>query len=274
MRASRSTGPTIPASRRWSLPCSRPSTGWTSPTPTPSWCTRRSPTRCSRPGWPRTAGRSCRSDTWSAWGPRPSTPSRSGPGRSASCRGPRTTGPSWKRSPTTGAGSPDVDRVVLRPIPETAARIAALLKGEIDLMMLLPPDHLERVNQHPTTRSVSMLSSVLYVMAVNSKVPPLNNPLVKQALSLAVDREAIVKELWRGRAVVPNGPIVKGDNHYDPSLPPLPYDPRRPRSASREPGTGASPSTSRRPATSSTRRRCPRRSPPCGRTSGSTPSWR
>ena len=128
--------------------------------------------------------------------------------------------------PDYWGGKLDLDRVVFRPIPETAARVASLLKGEIDLMALLPPDHLERVNQHPTTRSASTLSAVLYVLAVNSKVPPLNNPLVKQALSLAVDREAIVKELWRARAIVPNGPIVKGDNHYDPSLPPLPYDPR------------------------------------------------
>jgi peptide/nickel transport system substrate-binding protein len=28
---------------------------------------------------------------------------------------------------------------------------------------------------------------------------------------------------------VPNGPIAKGDNHYDPSLPPLPYDPKEAR---------------------------------------------
>jgi peptide/nickel transport system substrate-binding protein len=62
-------------------------------------------------------------------------------------------------------------------------------------------------------------------MGVNSKVPPLNNPLVKQAMSLAVDREAIVKELWRSRGIVPNGPIAKGDNHYDASLPPLAYNP-------------------------------------------------
>jgi peptide/nickel transport system substrate-binding protein len=131
--------------------------------------------------------------------------------------------------PDYWGGKLDLDRVVFRPIPETAARVAALLKGEIDLMALLPPDHLERVSQHPTTRTTSALSSVLYVLAVNSKVPPLNNPLVKQALSLAVDRQAIVKEMWRGRAVVPSGPIVKGDNHYDPSLPPLPYDPREAR---------------------------------------------
>jgi peptide/nickel transport system substrate-binding protein len=128
--------------------------------------------------------------------------------------------------PDYWGGRLDVDRVVFRPIPETAARVASLLKGEIDVMALLPPDHLERVNQHATTRSASALSAVLYVLAVNSKVPPLNNPLVKQALSLAVDREAIVKELWRGRSIVANGPIVKGDNHYDPSLPPLPYDPK------------------------------------------------
>jgi peptide/nickel transport system substrate-binding protein len=109
--------------------------------------------------------------------------------------------------PDYWGGRLDVDRVVFRPIGETAARIAALLKGEIDVMVLLPPDHLERVNQQATTRSVSCLSSVLYVMAVNSKIPPLNNPLVKQPLALAVDREAIVKELWRGRAAIPNGPI-------------------------------------------------------------------
>ncbi len=65
----------------------------------------------------------------------------------------------------------------------------------------------------------------LYVLAVNSKRPPLDNPLVKQALSLAIDREAIVKELWRGRGVVPNGMIAKGDNHFDASLPPLAFNP-------------------------------------------------
>src|SRR4029453_7986890 len=69
----------------------------------------------------------------------------------------------------------------------------------------------------------------LYVLAVNSKVKPLDNPLVKQALSLAIDRETIIKELWRGRGVVPNGPIAKGDNHFDTSQPNLAYDPKEGR---------------------------------------------
>jgi peptide/nickel transport system substrate-binding protein len=76
---------------------------------------------------------------------------------------------------------------------------------------------------------VGALYAGLYVLAVNSKVPPLTNPLVKQALSLAIDREAIVKELWRGRGIVPSGPIAKGDNHFDASLPPLAYNPAEAR---------------------------------------------
>ncbi len=132
-------------------------------------------------------------------------------------------------NPDYWGGKIDVDRVIFRPIPETAPRVAALLKGEADLITALPPDHDERVNGNPTTRVVGSLYAGLYVLAVNSKRPPLDNPLVKQALSLAIDRAAIVKELWRGRGIVPSGPIAKGDNHFDPSLPPLPYDPKAAR---------------------------------------------
>src|SRR5215470_3131054 len=96
-------------------------------------------------------------------------------------------------------GRVDMDRWIMRPIPETAPRIAALLKGEVDLITQLPADQDERVAGNATTRVAGALYAGLYVLAVNSKRPPLDNPLIKQALSLAIDREAIVKELWRGR---------------------------------------------------------------------------
>ena len=132
-------------------------------------------------------------------------------------------------NPDYWGGRIDVDRWIMRPIPETAPRIAALLKGEVDIITQLPPDQEERVIGTPTTRVAGALYAGLYVLGVNSKAKPLDNPLVKQALSLAIDRDAIVKELWRGRGVVPNGPIAKGDNYYDASLPPLPYSPAEAR---------------------------------------------
>ncbi len=139
-------------------------------------------------------------------------------------------------SPDYWGGKPDFDRMIVRAIPETAPRIASLLKGEVDIITQLPPDHGDRVNANPTTRVAGALYAGLYVLAVNSKVPPLDNPLVKQALSLGIDREVIVKELWRGRGIVPSGPIAKGDNHFDAALPALAYDPREARERLRKGG--------------------------------------
>jgi peptide/nickel transport system substrate-binding protein len=132
-------------------------------------------------------------------------------------------------NPDYWGGKIDVDRVIFRAVPEMAPRIASLLKGEVDVITQVPPDHGDKVNSNPGTQMVGALYAGLYVLAVNSKVPPLDNPLVKQALSLGIDREAIVKELWRGRGIVPSGPIAKGDNHFDAALPPLAYNPKEAR---------------------------------------------
>jgi peptide/nickel transport system substrate-binding protein len=132
-------------------------------------------------------------------------------------------------NPDYWGGRIDMDRWIMRPVPETAPRIAGLLKGELDIITQLPPDQEERLMGYPTTRVTGALYAGLYVLGVNSKVKPLDNPLVKQALSLAIDRDAIVKELWRGRGIVPNSMIAKGDNYYDASLPPLPYSPQEAR---------------------------------------------
>jgi peptide/nickel transport system substrate-binding protein len=132
-------------------------------------------------------------------------------------------------NPDYWGGRIEVDRVVVRSLPETAPRIAALLKGEVDVITQLPPDHGDRVASNAATKLQGALYAGLYVLAVNSKRPPLDNPLVKQALSLGIDRDLIVKELWRGRGIVPTGPIAKGDNHYDASLPPLAYNPKEAR---------------------------------------------
>lgn len=131
-------------------------------------------------------------------------------------------------------GKIDADQVIFRPIPELSARLAALLKGEVDLITKIPPDHVERVAKHPMTKVEGVLYAGLYILAVTNQRPPLDSKPFRHALSLAIDREAIVKELWRGQAAVPNGPIVKGDNHYDDSLPPLKYDPDRARQLLKE----------------------------------------
>jgi peptide/nickel transport system substrate-binding protein len=139
-------------------------------------------------------------------------------------------------NPDYWGGRVDFDRLIVRALPEMAPRVAALLKGEVDLITQVPPDQGERIKANASTVVSGALYGGLYVLAVNSKRPPLDNPLVKQALSLAIDRPLIAKELWRGRGVVPSGPIAKGDNHFDASLPALAYDPKEAKERLRKAG--------------------------------------
>ena len=122
-------------------------------------------------------------------------------------------------------GRVDVDRVVFRSVPDPERRADLLLRGAADLIVPLAPEDRARVAAGPSTRVAGVLYAGLYVLAVNVWVAPLSNPLIRQALSLAIDRESIVKELWHGRGVVPSGPIPRGDLLHDPSRRPLAYDP-------------------------------------------------
>ena len=99
------------------------------PDPRPSSSTPRSRTRCSLRAWPSTAARSCPRST-----SRPSAPT-------AFNLKPIGTGPvrfvSWTKddrrvleaNPDYWGGKPDVDRMIFRPIPETAPRVAAAAQG-------------------------------------------------------------------------------------------------------------------------------------------------
>jgi peptide/nickel transport system substrate-binding protein len=118
-------------------------------------------------------------------------------------------------------------RVVFRPRPETAPRIAALVAGDADLVPNVAADQIDVINRSGKARVDGALFNGLHVLAVNSKVAPLDNPLVKQALSLAIDRETIIKTVHKGQGVVPNGLIAQGDFGFDATLPTLEYNPER-----------------------------------------------
>jgi peptide/nickel transport system substrate-binding protein len=99
----------------------------------------------------------------------------------------------------------------------------------------------QRVADLPDARVESVLYNGLYVIAVNSTVEPLTDPLVKQALALAIDRQLIIDELWFGQGTVPSQPAVETDFGFDPSLPPLEYNPDRARELLAEAGYDGTP---------------------------------
>lgn len=107
---------------------------------------------------------------------------------------------------------PDWERVIYRPITNPAARVAALLAGDVDLIEDPPTDDLERLKNENSLYVQETPSLRVIYIALNQgdEVPkgmegtngknPLQDRRVRQALSLAIDRQAIVDRIMGGAA--------------------------------------------------------------------------
>lgn len=108
---------------------------------------------------------------------------------------------------------PAWDKVIYRPISNPAARVAALLAGDVDLIEDPPTDDLARLKQDGNLRVQETPSvRIIYIALNQGKDTPAGvsgadgkNPLadkrVRQALSLAIDRKAIVDRVMGGAAM-------------------------------------------------------------------------
>src|SRR5262249_37599483 len=92
-------------------------------------------------------------------------------------------------------GVPTATQVALRIIPENATRIAALRSGDVDFITTVPPDLVSQVVSDKTRLDQVMPLNYLAVI-FNTVKGPTANLGVRKALSLAIDRATIVKELW------------------------------------------------------------------------------
>lgn len=117
-----------------------------------------------------------------------------------------------ERNPNYWGEKPAWDKITYRPITNPAARVAALLSGGVDMIENPPTDDLARLEQDKKLYIQKTPSvRVIYVALNQSKeVPPGmsgtdgKNPLtdkrVREALSLAIDRNAIVARIMDGVA--------------------------------------------------------------------------
>jgi len=69
----------------------------------------------------------------------------------------------------------------------------------------------------------------IYYIGFNAQEPPFDDPLVRQAFSMAVDKERIVRNLFKGMVEPAGGLLPPGLPGFNAQLEPLPFDPQRAR---------------------------------------------
>jgi peptide/nickel transport system substrate-binding protein len=122
--------------------------------------------------------------------------------------------------------APAVKQITFRLIPETSTRVSALLAGEVDIITNLPPDQVETVERNGGTYVKAVPLANAHVLRYNTvSFPPIADVRIRRAMNLAIDREGLVKSLWRGRATVPNGFQFAGEFGSNPDRPKLEFNP-------------------------------------------------
>jgi len=129
-----------------------------------------------------------------------------------------------------------LDAVTFRIIEDTNAQLAALQAGDIDMVgVALSPENALQLQGDPNIKVTEGSATTEITMALNNAREPLDNPLVRQAITHAIDKETIVEGAMFGYGTVIGTHASPIEPYYE-ELNPYPYDPKRARELLAEAG--------------------------------------
>jgi peptide/nickel transport system substrate-binding protein len=157
-----------------------------------------------------------------------------------------------ERNPAYWGGAEPWPRVIFRPIANDGARVAAMLSGDVDMIEGVPGVDRAKLAAAPNLAlHETDAFRIIYLqmdsardaspgLKDNAGNPLTRNPFkdarVRQAISLAINREGLAERLLSGQAK----PAAQYVPHYvpgaSPTLKPLPFDADRARTLMREAG--------------------------------------
>lgn len=143
----------------------------------------------------------------------------------------------WARAAGLDDRTAKVDDLIFAITPDPAVRFAKLRSGECDIMRFPNPADIKIAREDPGV-VVHELPSVDYgFVAYNVEKKPFDDQRVRMALSLAINKDAIIDSVYQGEVgSLPGSLIPPGMLGHDPSIGPIPYDPAQAKALLAEAG--------------------------------------
>jgi len=136
---------------------------------------------------------------------------------------------------------PEWDKITVKPIKSDPSRVAALLAGDVDFIDNVPPIDIGRLKTNSNVNVVGSISNrVIYLHLDHQRdnspfvkangggdiKNPLKDQRVRKAISIAINRDAIVERVMEGVAIKAGQLLPDGFFGISPNLKPLDYDPK------------------------------------------------
>lgn len=135
-------------------------------------------------------------------------------------------------------GAPDVEEIHALFVVQGQTRVNLIRTGDADIIRVINPTDLPSLQRNPEVEVLTALQPRLRLLYPNVAKGPTSDLRVRQALALAVDREAISEGALEGEPSVQASLFRPTDPWGNPALKGLPFDPDRARSLLAEAGYG------------------------------------
>lgn len=114
-----------------------------------------------------------------------------------------------------------LEQLVYDITPRDTGRLTKLLAGECDVIAY-PIAH-EKINDRPDLTLEAVTSFNVGYMGFNTKKPPFDEPLVRQAIAHAINRYAILEAVYTGQADIAKALLPSSSWAYDDTITMFPY---------------------------------------------------
>jgi ABC-type transport system substrate-binding protein len=121
-------------------------------------------------------------------------------------------------------GPPNYKKYVFRVIPDLLTQEMEFYAGTIDSYGV-QPHQVNRLKENPAYQSFSGTSFGYTYIGYNMRRKPFDDIRVRQALSMAIDVDKIIKYVIYNQGERITGPFLKQTDFYNQNIKPVPYDP-------------------------------------------------
>ena len=136
---------------------------------------------------------------------------------------------------TYWGGKPAAKSITFKAVPEVASRIAGIVSGEFQMIVEVPPDQWQLLDKYDDVVRKSVVLDNSHILVFNTKTIP--SKKLRHALSLAIDRETLIKTLWKGETYTPKGhQLASFGDMYNADRTGYVYDPEKAKQLVKESG--------------------------------------
>ena len=125
------------------------------------------------------------------------------------------------------AGRAKLDRLVFSITPDASVRYAKMKAGECQVMPYPAPADLAAMAKDKDINLISQEGLNVGYLAFNTQKAPFDNKLVRQALSYAIDKQAILDAVFQGSGKIAKNPIPPTIWSYNDDIKDYEYNPAK-----------------------------------------------